>query len=325
MFAIDGRETWLIHNYLRPEETHFEAVDRDRCIRLLLGVGQDFDYEVISKEDWIGRRMVADRFRDRRVFICGDAAHIWVPFAGYGMNAGIADATNLSWMLAGVLQRWADPAILDAYEIERQPITEQVSHYAMNTALALARARGTVPTQIENDGPEGDAVHAEFGRKVYELNVPQYCCGGLNFGTFYVDSPIVASDGETPPGYTMRDFTPSTVPGCRTPHVWLRDGRSLYDTLSRGFTLLCLDRAADVDPLVRAATQRGLPLTVLDLGADEAGLAYRGCKLVLSRPDQHVAWRGNAPPRDPDGLIDLVRGSKVQARSGGPIAAKVTP
>ena len=103
MYAIDGRETWLIHNYLRPHEADFDAVDRDACIRLILGVGPAFEYEVIGTEDWIGRRLVADRFRDRRVFLCGDAAHIWVPMAGYGMNAGIADATNLSWLLAGVL------------------------------------------------------------------------------------------------------------------------------------------------------------------------------------------------------------------------------
>src|SRR6516165_1667396 len=95
------------------------AFDRDQC-------------ETLGKEDWTGRRMVADHFRDRDVFLCGDAAHIWVPFAGYGMNAGIADAMNLSWMLAGVINRWADPMLLDAYELERRPITEQVSHYAMN-------------------------------------------------------------------------------------------------------------------------------------------------------------------------------------------------
>ena len=112
MFAIDGRETWLMHCYLRPDEPDFESVDRDRCMRLVVGAGPDFEYEVISKEDWYGRRLIADRFRDRRVFVCGDAAHIWVPFAGYGMNAGIADAMNLSWMLAGVLHGWADPAIL---------------------------------------------------------------------------------------------------------------------------------------------------------------------------------------------------------------------
>ncbi len=108
MFAIDGRETWLVHNYLRPDETGFDAVDRDRCLRDILGVGDEFAFEILSKEDWTGRRLVADRFRDRRVFICGDAAHIWVPFAGYGMNAGIADAMNLSWQLAAVLAGWAD-------------------------------------------------------------------------------------------------------------------------------------------------------------------------------------------------------------------------
>ena len=113
MFAVDGRETWLIHNYLRPDETNFAAVDRDHCIRLILGVGPEFEYQVLTQEDWIGRRMLADRFRNGRVFICGDAAHIWVPYAGYGMNAGIADAMNLSWMLAGVVQGWAAPAILD--------------------------------------------------------------------------------------------------------------------------------------------------------------------------------------------------------------------
>ena len=228
MFAIDGRETWLIHNYLRPEETNFEAVDRDRCIRLILGVGPEFDYQVITKEDWIGRRMVADRFRRDRVFICGDAAHLWVPFAGYGMNAGIADAMNLSWMLAGVLKGWADPAILHAHEAERLPITEQVSHYAMNTAVSLRQARGAVPPEIEDDGPQGDAIRADFGRKLYELNVPQYCCGGLNFGYFYDRSPIIAYDDQAAPAYTMYFFEPSTVPGCRTPHLWLRDGRSLY-------------------------------------------------------------------------------------------------
>jgi 2-polyprenyl-6-methoxyphenol hydroxylase-like FAD-dependent oxidoreductase len=102
-FAIDGRETFLVHNHFQPSETDFDAVDRDASIRHILGVGADFRYDVISKEDWIGRRLVADRFRDRRVFICGDAAHLWVPYAGYGMNAGIADAMNLSWHLASHL------------------------------------------------------------------------------------------------------------------------------------------------------------------------------------------------------------------------------
>ena len=76
--------------------------------------------------------------------------------------------------------------------------------------------------------------------------MPQFCCGGLNFGYFYDRSPIIAYDGETAPPYTMDQFTPSTVPGCRTPHIWLRDGRSLYDAMGRGFFLLRFDRSVDV-------------------------------------------------------------------------------
>ena len=308
MFAIDGRETWLIHNYLRPDEIVFSAVDRDVCIRQILGVGPDFHYEILAQEDWIGRRMLADRFRERRVFICGDAAHIWVPFGGYGMNAGIADATNLSWQLAGVLKGWADPAILDAHTAERHPITEQVSHYAMNTAMALARQRAAVPPEIEDDSPAGEAAREKLGRVLVEMNTPQFCCGGLNFGSFYDASPIIAYDGEPAPAYTMENFTPSTVPGCRTPHLWLRDGRSLYDALGPDFSLLRFDRSAPVDSLLQAAHQRALPLTLVDVDSDEAAGLYRH-RLLLSRPDQHVAWRGDAPPADPRHLIDLVRGA----------------
>ncbi|RZL63864.1 MAG: monooxygenase [Variovorax sp.] len=308
VYAIDGRETWLLHNYLHADETDFESVDRDWAIRQILGVGPDFEYEVISREDWVGRRLVADRFRDRRVFICGDASHLWIPMAGYGMNAGIADAMNLSWLLAARLQGWAGPVALDAYEAERQPITEQVSKFAMNHALALQRQREGVPADIEALGPQGDAVRAATGQALYDLNVQQYCCGGLNFGYFYDASPIIAYDGASAPGYSMANFTPSTVPGCRTPHVWLADGRSLYDALGPGYALLRTDPSIDVSPLVAAAARRGVPLTVLDLSSDEAGDVYDRA-LVLSRPDQHVAWRGDALPDDPVALIDRLRGA----------------
>ena len=139
-------------------------IDRDWAIRTILGVGADFHYEVLNKEDWIGRRLVADKLRDRRMFICGDAAHIWVPFAGYGMNAGIADAANLAWMLAAYLQGWAGAAILDAHEAERLPITEQVSHYAMNHAIALAKQRRAVPPDIEAPGPRAMRKRAAWAR-----------------------------------------------------------------------------------------------------------------------------------------------------------------
>jgi 2-polyprenyl-6-methoxyphenol hydroxylase-like FAD-dependent oxidoreductase len=307
LFAIDGRERWLIHNW-RPPAEDWAALDRDFCIRQILGVDSLFKFEILGKEDWTGRRMIADRFRDRRVFLCGDAAHIWVPFAGYGMNAGIADAMNLSWMLAGVIKGWAAPEILNAYEIERLPVTEQVSRYAMNTSIAGIAMNSVIPGNIEEAGPAGDATRARMGEQAYELNVGQACCGGLNFGYFYKDSPIIGYDGEQAPGFTMYDFSQSTVPGCRTPHLWLRDGRSLYDALGAGFTLLRFDPAVEVGGLVTAAAQRGVPIVVLDVHADDAASLYPQ-KLVLSRPDVHVAWRGDELPEDPLGLIDRVRGA----------------
>lgn len=307
LFAIDGRERWLIHNW-RPPGEDLAALDRDRCIRQILGVESPFKFEILGQEDWTGRRMIADRFRDRRVFLCGDAAHIWVPFGGYGMNAGIADAMNLSWMLAGVIKGWAEPAILDAYEIERQPVTEQVSRYAMNTFPAREALRNGIPDKLEEPGPEGDAIRARIGKNAYELNIGQFCCGGLNFGYFYKDSPIIAYDGEEAPGYTMYDFSQSTVPGCRTPHLWLRDGRSLYDALGPDFTLLRFDPAVEAGGLVAAAAQRGVPMAVLDVDADETASLYPRT-LVLSRPDQHVAWRGDQQPENSTGLIDRVRGA----------------
>jgi 2-polyprenyl-6-methoxyphenol hydroxylase-like FAD-dependent oxidoreductase len=308
VFAIDGRETWLVHNHLNPSETDFDAVDRDQSIRHILGVGPEFEYEVLSKEDWVGRRLVADRFRDRRVFICGDAAHLWVPYAGYGMNAGIADALNLSWHLSARLRGWADEAILEMYERERLPVTEQVSRFAMNHAAAMIKTRSAVPPRIEEPGPEGDAIRSELGRLTYDLNVQQFCCAGLNFGYYYDTSPIIVYDGEPAPAYTMGSFTPSTVPGCRVPHFWLRDGRSLYDAFGSDYTLLRTDSGVDATALLQAAAQRGVPMTLLDLRGETLPPEYQH-KLLLCRTDQHVAWRGNAVPTQPPALIDQLRGA----------------
>lgn len=308
VYAIDGIERWVVHNYLRPQEVDFDSVDRDWAIRAILGVGADFEYEVIAPMDWYGRRLIASKFRDRRIFICGDAAHIWVPYAGYGMNAGIADAMNLSWTLAAYLNGWATSGILGVYERERLAITQQVSHFVMDHAHAMAGQRGAVPENIEAEDAAGDASRKAVGQKAYDLNVQQYCAAGLNFGSFYEGSPIISYDGEQAPGYSMAEFTASTVPGCRTPHFWLATGESLYDAMGPDFTLLRFDPGIDADGLLAAAESAGLPLRLLDIPASDADPVYDH-PLILSRPDQHIAWRGHAAPDDPSMLIDLVRGA----------------
>ncbi len=305
VYAIDGRQRWLVHNYLKPDETDFESVDRHASICTILGVGPDFHYKILSKEDWIGRRLVADRFRNGRAFICGDASHIWVPYAGYGMNAGIADAENLGWVLAAHLKGWASEAILDAYEAERMPITAQVSHFAMNHAHAMFEQRSAVPDDIEASGQRGDELREALGKAAYELNVQQYCCAGLNFGYFYASSPIIAYDDATAPEYTMGSFTPSTVPGARLPHFWLAEGESVYDSLGPYYTLVRSDPAVDVAAFLKSAEAQSVPLVLLDVGGEPSELDH---KLIIVRSDRHVAWRSNTSPTDASGLLEKLTG-----------------
>ncbi len=309
VFAIDGQDNWLVHNHLHPTEPEFDSVDRDESIRNILGVGPDFKYEIITKEDWVGRRLLANQFRDRRVFLAGDAAHLWVPYAGYGMNAGIADATNLAWLLDAAIKGWADASILNAYEAERHPITEQVSHFVMNHAQKMIKARRAVPHNIEAMDAEGEAARIATGAEAYDLNVQQFCCEGLNFGYYYEGSPIIAHEDEPAPAYSMGSFTPSTIPGCRAPHFWLANGRSLYDLFGKGYSLLRLDASADAQELVDAAQAQGIPMTLIDLSAEpKLPEAYQH-KLVLCRTDQHVVWRGDALPQAMSEFTKLLRGN----------------
>src|ERR1700728_5511998 len=99
----------------------------------------------------------------------------------------------------------------------------QDSRFAMSHAGAEIRRRGAVPLEIEDATAEGERARREIGQLTYEINVQQYACAGLNFGTYYDRSPIIAYDGAEHPAYTMDSYTPSTVPGCRTPHLWNAD------------------------------------------------------------------------------------------------------
>jgi 2-polyprenyl-6-methoxyphenol hydroxylase-like FAD-dependent oxidoreductase len=308
VFAIDGQETWLVHNHLHPDEPEFDSVDRDQSIRNILGVNSDFKYEIITKEDWVGRRLLSNHFRDRRVFLAGDAAHLWVPYAGYGMNAGIADATNLAWLMSAAVNGWAHPDILNAYEAERHPITEQVSHFVMNHAQKMIKARRAVPHNIEALDAEGEAARHLIGAEAYDLNVQQFCCEGLNFGYFYEKSPIISHELEAAPEYSMGSFTPSTLPGCRAPHFWLNDGTSLYDLLGNGYSLLRFDQNIDVQAFLQESAAQNIPLNLIDLhDQDQKPSAYQH-PLVLCRTDQHVVWRGHELPLSVPQFVSFLKG-----------------
>jgi hypothetical protein len=137
----------------------------------------------------------------------------------------------------------------------------------------------------------------------------QHDSAGIELGYRYESSPICVADGTSPPPLDHGLYVASTWPGARAPHVWLHDGRSILDLFGRGFTLLVLSsKAADASGLAAAAKKIGLPLNIVGLDEPQILEAYER-RLVLVRPDGHVAWRGEAAPANAAEIIEQVRGA----------------
>ena len=301
--SINGRDLWLHHSILGPDGD-LDAHDHRAAISHALGA--EVDYEVLGQERWTARAMVADRYRNGRVFLCGDAAHIWIPMGGFGMNAGVEDAVNLSWKLGAVLCGWAAPAILDSYEAERRSIGQLVAASAAKIFEDLYR----IPVQealFEAEGPAADARRAEIGRLITQHNVAEFDSIGMQLGVTYTESPIICYDGATLPPFAINHYTESSCPGVRAPHFWRSAGGALFDQFGRGFTLLRIGpQAPAATELVAAFTTRGIPLKVLDVHEAIANQKYQGYPLVLIRPDQHIAWRSMQPPADVMAIVNTV-------------------
>jgi 2-polyprenyl-6-methoxyphenol hydroxylase-like FAD-dependent oxidoreductase len=304
--AIDGGALWIYHLTLGFDDD-IDTVDVGR--ELADAIGEHAEFDVLGQVEWVGRAMVAERFRDGDTFLAGDSAHIWIPMGGFGMNAGIADATNLSWKLTAVLDGWGGDRLLESYEAERKPMGEKVAAAAVgiNTDLlaALADAEG-----VMLDGPEGERARTRVGEAIARANTTEFNSVGMQLGYYYDDSAIVCSDGTPPPPFSLGEYQVTSWPGARTPHLWLDDGRSLYDELGPHFTLVLLgDSPPEPGPLVACARQRGVPLEVVTVPSPSALDLYEGFPLVVVRPDQHVGWRGHAVPDDVEAIVDTLRGA----------------
>jgi 2-polyprenyl-6-methoxyphenol hydroxylase-like FAD-dependent oxidoreductase len=304
LIAIDGRETWLTHCVMADDEPGLTREDFDRQLELTLG--SRVSYEVISQESWQLNRLVAESYRVGRVFLAGDAAHAWPPWAGHGMNSGIEDGITLSWMIAGVLQGWMSDTALDAYQAERLAVGEKVSQAAVKMAKAQQDIAQdfSLRSLLEEPGEIGEQARRDVRNRLLDADSIQFNPQGLNFGIQYDESPIIVYDDGVAPEFHISRYTPSTVPGCRAPHFcFIETGDPLIDRLGIGYTLLVNDDSVDVRALTDAAHKRGLPLLVLDIAHEAAARSYYDHKLTLVRPDRRVAWRDNAVPADPDALI----------------------
>jgi 2-polyprenyl-6-methoxyphenol hydroxylase-like FAD-dependent oxidoreductase len=290
LVALDGKDEFLM--WSRASDDAVEADVR----RVLRGcTGTDIPVEILAFTPWTsGVALVAETFGAGRVLLAGDAVHLFTPTGGFGMNTGVDDAANLAWKLAAMVQGWGGPGLLSSYETERRPIAIRNT----NAARAFARNVGDVPVppEMEDDTLRGQAAREKVGAFLSTFG-EEFASLGVQLGARYDGSPIVCADGP-PPKDNLTDYMPSSVPGGRAPHVWLDSGRSpgssLFDRLGVGFTLLRLGpKAPDGVPLLEAAKARGVLLTVLDVPDREARDLYER-DLCLIRPDQHVAWRGDA-------------------------------
>jgi len=290
MATVNGRDEFNFHTQLKLGETE-DITDTEANAMFERALAAPLKVEIIARSAWnAGYTLVAEKFQRGRIFLGGDAVHLFTPAGGLGYNTAIEDAVNLGWKLAAVLKGWGGPALLDTYEAERQAIARRNTGYARGFADSLGLF--VPPAELEDETPAGEAARKLTGDHFnhharFEFNIP-----GITFGGRYDGSPIVVADGTSPPPDTVNSYQATACPGGRAPHLWLADGRSLYDALGFEFTLLQLGLAADAKPFSEAAAALGIPLTVAPIAGNEARDLY-GADLALIRPDQIVAWRGN--------------------------------
>jgi 2-polyprenyl-6-methoxyphenol hydroxylase-like FAD-dependent oxidoreductase len=285
---------------------------------------QPGSYKILHEGEWAQHLLLAERYSGApgyagdRVFLVGDAAHPASTPGGLGLSIAVADAGDLAWKLAGTLQGWGGPALLRSYEAERRPVAAQAITASLAAAQAERRWRAEWRPDIADDTAAGAGSRFRLTQAAAEehwhTDLP-----GIERGYRYTGSPVIASAlgtpsaaGPDPGGYR---YAPTTWPGARLPHIWLDDGTPLHDELGNVFTLLLLPVSADEGALFYARDlawafgQLGAPLDVVEVTSTTAQAVFAGHRLILVRPDLHVAWRSGDSRPDPAALAALVTGS----------------
>src|SRR5215475_5641963 len=308
--VADDRTTFLIVQDSTKHFTLHAVVEEDSDMAALFEkvVAMPVKYDMLHVGQWRQNLLLADSFMQDRVFLAGDAVHLVIPTGGLGMNTGVGEAIDLAWKLAGTLQGWGGPNLLESYELERRPVG------ARNVAASTFASRGRrqwraaySPVMRENT-PEAARARDDYIRIADREQRKSNEMIGAELGYRYTGSPLIWPEpGEGPPDDFIR-YVPTTFPGARLPHVWLDDGSAMQDCIGAGYTLLRLGgSAADASGLTRAFAAIGAPFAILDVPDARARDVY-GCDLLLLRPDLHVAWRGNAPPAEPERLARIATG-----------------
>lgn len=300
IIAQDEADTWTVHvNGMDPAEFDPPPADPEAFALSTMRTDLKIDKLLLTTR-WRPSFLIADQYRAGRVLLAGDSAHQMFPTGGYGMNSGIADAVDIAWKIAAIVHGYGGPGLLESYEAERRPVglhNMHTSHRHLGVHLkagGLLREGAPLPAIAS-------FIEAERGENEYR---------GVELGYRYNGSGIVCHDDAPQPPWHPHQYTPTTWPGGRPPSIVLDGGGPVFDRLGQGFTLIDFAGDGRADALLAAAGAQGLPVThtvVTDAAARE--LWERD--LVLVRPDQHVAWRGNQSPPDPAAVVRRIRGASA--------------
>ena len=309
--CVDQEGSFLI---VQDSTKHFSlhgVVEDDAAMARLFEkvVAMPVKYDMLYVGKWRQNLLLAERYQEGRVFLAGDAVHLVIPTGGLGMNSGVGDAIDLSWKLAATLQGWGGPKLLESYESERRPVGHNNVQASTYASLGRRKWRGMYRPEMRDHSPEGDAARAEL---VKVADVEQRKSNemiGAELAYHYAGSPLIWPEQGEPP-YDFREYVPTTFPGVRLPHVWLKDGTAVQDRIGydHGYTLLRLGgSSADVSGLKQAFKLYRAPFRVLDIDDARARDVY-GYDLLLLRPDMHIVWRGQRAPGNPQQLAAMATG-----------------
>ena len=289
--TVDGKGEFAFHAAVHDGEDADAWTDADARRVVHQTLGRELDLEVLSCRTWMaGHSLVAQSFGRGRVFIAGDAAHLFTPTGGLGYNTAVEDAVNLGWKLASVLRGASHERLLESYAAERQPVARRNTTYARQFADSIGLFE--VSPNLENENAAGDAARAAAARYLQDHARREFNIPGVTFGARYDHSPLIVTDSTQAPPDQANSYIASACPGGRPPHVWLEDGRSLFDSFHSEWTLLSLGLpAVAAEPFVAAASALGLDLRVVAHPSNALRDLYQA-PLALIRPDQIVGWRG---------------------------------
>jgi len=270
-------------------------------------VGFPVEYELLSCAPWRQNLLLADRYREGRVFLAGDSVHLVIPTGGLGMNTGVGDAFDLAWKLIGTIKGWGGPELLDSYEVERRQVGDRNVGASRYANVGRQKWRSIATEDIFSGTDAGESTKKNLIQVADSEQRKGNRMIGAELGYRYVDSPCI-DNIPGGPEHRVGEYHPNVWPGSRLPHCWLDDGVAIQDLLPETYILLILgNRSLDTSKLRQSYEAIGAPVTELRIESNRIRDLY-GFDLIVLRPDMHVVWRGADVPQNPKELASLSTG-----------------